>query len=252
MAKIIVVTGKGGVGKSTTLAALLVDTLESLPPSSKVLIIDGDPDQTLDTIIGIQEPDHTLADIRDQKVDALTLRSSGVTMAQYLQKQLLEKGVLVSRQIASRPVDFLAMGRSKEAGCYCGVNNALATVFADLQDLYDYIFVDSPAGTEHLSRYRIKRADFLIVVQGTSAASVRVKSAILDTIQQTGMEVGSVVNVVNHTRDFASSMPQNGGLHIPFDTVVAEYAATERPLALLPNNNPLRKKLHSVTERLIG
>lgn len=59
MAKIIVVTGKGGVGKSTTLAALLVDTLESLPPSSKVLIIDGDPDQTLDTIIGIQEPDHT-------------------------------------------------------------------------------------------------------------------------------------------------------------------------------------------------
>ena len=64
--KIIALTGKGGVGK-TSISAALVKLLVEEFPEEKILAIDADPAIGLATALGI-EPKLTLDDIRNEIV----------------------------------------------------------------------------------------------------------------------------------------------------------------------------------------
>ena len=64
--KIIALTGKGGVGK-TSISAALVKLLVEEFPEKKILAIDADPAIGLATALGI-EPELTLDDIRNEIV----------------------------------------------------------------------------------------------------------------------------------------------------------------------------------------
>lgn len=247
-----ITTGKGGVGKTTLLSILIAETLAlPLPDDAPILVIDGDPDQSLALTLGISDPDVTLANIRDEKFDARTLRASGMSMADYVRTLLESKGVLQTVQVNGRDIDFMAMGRSKETGCYCAVNNALAQVFDEIKGKYAIIFIDSPAGTEHLNRYRITKADFFVVVSGISVASLKVRERIMETAERVNMEMGRVIDIINHSRGLLSAS-SNGAIHIPYDEMLAEYAMKGQSLAELPADNAIRVNLREIAREIVG
>lgn len=66
-AKVIAVSGKGGVGK-TTLAAAMVRHLTECKPNARILAIDADPAVGLSTCLGV-EVTLTLDEIRKQIID---------------------------------------------------------------------------------------------------------------------------------------------------------------------------------------
>ena len=66
-AKVIAVSGKGGVGK-TTLAAAMVRHLTECKPDARILAIDADPAVGLSTCLGV-EVTLTLDEIRKQIID---------------------------------------------------------------------------------------------------------------------------------------------------------------------------------------
>lgn len=182
----------------TTFTALLVRAILS-NKSGRLLVIDGDPDLNLHISLGLPEPQATIATIKDMSFAAGVIRRSGQTPVGYVEQQLTESGVIQPYTWPNNGAtfDFLAMGVGQENGCYCAVNQALAGAFKNIQRDYDLILVDSPAGTEHLSRQRITRADILFLLQTKSPASHAVTTRIRETVQRTGMYVGHQVVVNN-------------------------------------------------------
>ena len=66
--KIIAVSGKGGVGK-TSLAAVITRLLVDAYPDKRILAIDADPAVGLSTALGI-EPTKTIDDVRKEAIAA--------------------------------------------------------------------------------------------------------------------------------------------------------------------------------------
>ncbi|MCP4427838.1 MAG: AAA family ATPase [Chloroflexi bacterium] len=234
-AKTIVVSGKGGVGK-TTLTALLVDELVTLRPQDRILVIDGDPDMNLHLSLGIPEPPAAIADVRDEDYSAGAIRASGLIAHEYAAKLLEEKGV-----IQSYPnYDFMTMGHSRETGCYCAVNNALAKVFAHVAEVYDWIVTDSPAGTEHLNRYRIKHADLFLIIGLPNPASRAVAQRIEEAIERTGMTTTSLVHVHNQCAETQSMDTKEGRVCLPVDEEIAAMSFEGEPVVAMGGDNPVR------------
>jgi CO dehydrogenase maturation factor len=205
-AKVIVVTGKGGAGK-TTFTALLASALLPYFGQARTLLIDGDPDLNLHLLLGIPEPKATVADIKDEPLKARDVRQSGKTAVEYVRDRLARAGVIGTHRIGSGILtfDFMAMGVGRDNGCYCAINNALAGVFGQIQNEYDLIIIDSPAGTEHLSRQRIKHADLFCVLQTDASASKAVARRILETAARAEMTIG-------HTMLINNLPPAGGGI----------------------------------------
>jgi CO dehydrogenase maturation factor len=213
-AKTIVVTGKGGVGK-TTFTAILTATLLPFISRSRTLVIDGDPDLNLHLLLGIPEPPLTVADVKEEPLKAGLVRQSGKTAVDYLRDRLTTTGVIGRHQLGSGILtfDFMAMGVSRENGCYCAVNNALAGVFDQIRYDYDLILIDSPAGTEHLSRQRISHCDLFCVLQTNAPAARAVAHRILETADRTDMTIGHTL-LVNNLPNLANGIGNRSELHL--------------------------------------
>ena len=140
MTKTIAITGKGGVGKTTTSALLIGELMRA--GVRPVLAIDGDPNNTLGAALGI-EAESVLADIRDEVKDKTP---QGVSKPQYAAQQFQE---CITE---SEGFDLLTMGRPEGPGCYCYVNNLLRDSIQKLRRNYRAIVIDNAAGMEHISR----------------------------------------------------------------------------------------------------
>ena len=150
MAKVLVVTsGKGGVGKTTSTAALGVALAQS---GQKVVIVDFDVGlRNLDLIMGAErrvvfdlinvvQGDAKLAQalIRDKRVDTLSLLAASQT-------------------------------RDKDALTAEGVER----VIGDLREKFDWVVCDSPAGIEKGAALAMMFADMALVVTNPEVSSVR-------------------------------------------------------------------------------
>ena len=150
MAKVLVVTsGKGGVGKTTSTAALGAALAQS---GQKVAVVDFDVGlRNLDLIMGAErrvvfdlinvvQGDAKLhqALIRDKRVDTLSLLPASQT-------------------------------RDKDALTADGV----ARVLDELRAMFDWVLCDSPAGIEKGASLAMYHADLAIVVTNPEVSSVR-------------------------------------------------------------------------------
>ncbi len=152
MTKTIAITGKGGVGKTTTSALLIGELMRA--GVRPVLAIDGDPNNTLGAALGI-EAESVLADIRDEVKDKTP---QGVSKPQYAAQQFQE---CITE---SEGFDLLTMGRPEGPGCYCYVNNLLRDSIQKLRRNYAAVVIDNAAGMEHISRLVTDDIDELIIV----------------------------------------------------------------------------------------
>ncbi len=160
MAQVIVVTsGKGGVGKTTSSAAFSTALAQT---GKKVAVIDFDVGlRNLDLIMGVErrvvfdivnviqgEARLNQALIRDKRVDTLAILPASQT-------------------------------RDKDALTKDGVEK----VIAELSNEFDYILCDSPAGIEKGALLALYFADQALIVTNPEVSSVRDSDRILGVLQ---------------------------------------------------------------------
>ncbi|HHF7344164.1 TPA: septum site-determining protein MinD [Legionella feeleii] len=156
MAKIIVVTsGKGGVGKTTTSAAL-----------SSGLAMRGHKTVVIDFDIGLRNLDIIMGCERRVVYDFINVINGEASLNQALikDKRLPHLSILPASQT-----------RDKDALTLEGVEKVLN----DLANEFDYIICDSPAGIETGAHMAMYFADHAIVVTNPEVSSVRDSDRIL-------------------------------------------------------------------------
>lgn len=195
----IVITGKGGVGK-TTITALLAHLFAQA--GFRVLAIDGDPQQNLAVTLGV--PPETAEQIIPVSKSAEYLREKIGAGPDISPSGLLTLNPDVSDVIDrfSIPVAdnlrLLVMGGVKKAGsgCLCAEYTLLASILRHIRLLNDdVILLDTPAGLEHFGRAVADGFTCAVVVADPSynALSVARESAAL--ARQLG--IGHIILVVN-------------------------------------------------------
>ena len=198
-AKIIAVAGKGGVGK-TSVSAAMVLLLTQAYPDKRILAIDADPAVGLSTALGL-DPGTTLDDIRKRVTGAVTEREGGGVsdILAGVKEQLL--AAMQHRD----GYDFFAIGRPEAAGCYCAVNTYLRQVISLLIHDYDYVVVDSEAGIEQVNRRVLEKVTHLIFVTDASRRGTQVIRTVRRVADELVMyeQCGAVVNRLTDESDLA-------------------------------------------------
>ncbi|MCI0510836.1 septum site-determining protein MinD [Chromohalobacter marismortui] len=156
MAKIIVVTsGKGGVGKTTSAAAIATG-----------LALRGNKTVVIDFDVGLRNLDLIMGCERRVVYDLINViqGEAGLNQALIRDKRTENLHILPASQT-----------RDKEALTPEGVEKVLET----LSQEYDFIVCDSPAGIEHGAQLAMYFADEAIVVTNPEVSSVRDSDRIL-------------------------------------------------------------------------
>ncbi|MCT7360490.1 MAG: septum site-determining protein MinD [Thalassobium sp.] len=160
MAKIIVVTsGKGGVGKTTTSAAF-----------STALAMKGHKTVVIDFDVGLRNLDLVMGCERRVVYDFVNVVQGEASLKQALikDKRLPNLFVLPASQT-----------RDKDALNSDGVEKVLNELSAD----FDYIVCDSPAGIEHGAHMALYYAEEAIIVTNPEVSSVRDSDRIIGILQ---------------------------------------------------------------------
>jgi CO dehydrogenase maturation factor len=259
MTKTIAVAGKGGTGK-TTITALLIKYLVENKKGS-VLAIDADPSTNLNLALGVPL-EETVGDIREKTLQEVKGGSSlsGMSKPDYLELRVNQ--ALVEEE----GFDLLAMGRPEGPGCYCAANNMLRVCVDHLSKSYDYVVIDNEAGLEHLSRRTTRDVDLLLVVSDPTTRGLIAAARVAELIKELHTHAGQVGLVVNRVMGGNGDEPQLAqplqqiiadnnlqllGL-IPLDPAVAEFDALGKPLAELPQDAPVRKRVEEIITSING
>lgn len=150
MAKVLVVTsGKGGVGKTTTTAALGAALAQG---GQSIVVIDFD--------VGLRNLDLVMGAERRVVYDLINVVQGNAKLTQALirDKRLDTLFLLPASQT-----------RDKEALTEKGV----ARVIHELRDKFDWIICDSPAGIERGAVLAMRHADAAVIVTNPEISSVR-------------------------------------------------------------------------------
>jgi septum site-determining protein MinD len=150
MAKVLVVTsGKGGVGKTTSTAALGAALAKM---GEKVVVVDFD--------VGLRNLDLVLGAERRVVFDFINVVQGVAKLSQALirDKRLENLWLLPASQ--TRDKDALS-------------DEGVSSVIADLRTRFDWILCDSPAGIERGATLAMRYADEAIIVTNPEVSSVR-------------------------------------------------------------------------------
>jgi len=150
MAKVVVVTsGKGGVGKTTSTAALGAALAQG---GDKVVVVDFD--------VGLRNLDLVMGAERRVVFDLINVVQGDAKLAQALirDKRLDNLSILPASQT-----------RDKDALTEEGVRK----VVGDLREQFDWVICDSPAGIERGATLAMRFAEMAVVVTNPEVSSVR-------------------------------------------------------------------------------
>lgn len=254
MGRIIAVSGKGGVGK-TTLCGLLIQYLcES--GKKPVLAVDADANANLNEVLGV-EVGITLGELREEMeragVDPKYKIPAGITKAAYLESRLTD--ALTEEE----DYDLMVMGRSQGQGCYCFVNGLVQTQVQKLQSHYPYIVVDNEAGMEHISRGILPAMEIAILVSDCSRRGVQAAGRIARLMEEVNFhpkKTGLIINRAPGGKLDAGTLEevkkQNLELLgvVPHDDMVYRFDCDGKPTVKLPEDSPVRGALRDIIEKL--
>jgi len=150
MAHVVVVTsGKGGVGKTTSTAAL-----------GAALAHDGDRVVVVDFDVGLRNLDLVLGAERRVVFDLISVINGVAKLSQALIRDKRLENLFLLPASQTRDKDALT-------------EEGIAGVIAELRDRFDWIICDSPAGIERGATLAMRYADAAIVVTNPEVSSVR-------------------------------------------------------------------------------
>lgn len=176
MAKIIVVTsGKGGVGKTTSSAAIGTGLAMN---GKKTVIIDFD--------VGLRNLDLIMGCERRVVYDIVNVISGEATLNQALIKDKRLRNLFILPASQTRDKDALT-------------REGVEKILDDLSKDFDFIICDSPAGIEKGALMALYFADEAIVVTNPEVSSVRDSDRILGILQSKSRRAESGADpVVEH------------------------------------------------------
>ena len=150
VAKILVVTsGKGGVGKTTSTAALGAALAQA---GQNVCVVDFDVGlRNLDLVMGVER--RVVYDL--------------INVVQGVAK--LPQALIRDKRIDTLSILPASQTRDKDALTEAGVGR----VIAELREKFDWVICDSPAGIERGATLAMRHADIAVVVTNPEVSSVR-------------------------------------------------------------------------------
>jgi septum site-determining protein MinD len=175
MGKVVVVTsGKGGVGKTTSTAALGAALARK---GNKVVVVDFD--------VGLRNLDLVMGAERRVVFDLINVVHGGVKVAQALVRDKRLETLYLLPASQTRDKDALT-------------EEGVARVIAELRDRFDWIICDSPAGIERGATLAMRFADEAIIVANPEIASVRDSSRIIDLVDSKTVKAEAGEPIAKH------------------------------------------------------
>jgi septum site-determining protein MinD len=150
MAKVVVVTsGKGGVGKTTSTAALGAALAQG---GERVVVVDFD--------VGLRNLDLIMGAERRVVFDMINVIQGDAKLTQALIRDKRLDNLMLLPASQTRDKDALT-------------GEGVARVIAELRESFDWVLCDSPAGIERGALLAMHHADIAIVVTNPEVSSVR-------------------------------------------------------------------------------
>jgi septum site-determining protein MinD len=150
MAKVLVVTsGKGGVGKTTSTAALGAALAQN---GENVVVVDFD--------VGLRNLDLVMGAERRVVYDLINVVQGDAKLAQ---------AVIRDKRLDTLSILPASQTRDKDALTEEGV----ARVMDELRAMFDWVICDSPAGIERGAVLAMRHADMAVIVTNPEVSSVR-------------------------------------------------------------------------------
>jgi CO dehydrogenase maturation factor len=255
--RVIMVTGRGGTGKST-FTALASRFLK--PPR---LLCDIDPDQSLAAMLGI--------DLEKTQIQTEAGRNIPLKTLSELTRDIVDEDALLElgggdlgvklpslfqwyTQYRSTDFDLISLGPRWTEGDYRAANLLFEFVIPAVGRNYAHIVIDSPAGLEHLNRRVVGRLDDLIIVVDPSAKSLAHIERVKKITRQVGMRYDHLYIIGNHEFDDKSSAVFNniGEIFLgkmDFDPEVRDFNLTGRSLWELPETSPARVSVRDLLRK---
>ncbi|MFX0107883.1 MAG: AAA family ATPase [Candidatus Hodarchaeota archaeon] len=248
---VLSVSGKGGVGKTTTSAVLARIIAEKTKRS--LLLVDADPVMNLPRALGVDVPASVgeIATRMRENIDNGTLPAS-------VAKQDILEGEIFESLLEGERFDFLAMGRTEGEGCYCYVNRLLTQILDTLTLNYEITLLDMSAGLEHFSRRTNRNVDVLIIVIDSSRAAFEAALRIRDLAKEVHIDFKKLVVIGNRIPDnlvdaVSAGLEENNltlvGM-IPTDDEVAKLNYLGKPVFDLTPDSPALNAVESIAEKL--
>ncbi|ATJ91266.1 septum site-determining protein MinD [Acetobacter tropicalis] len=162
MSKVLVVTsGKGGVGKTTTTAALGAALAKG---GQSVVLVDFD--------VGLRNLDLVMGAERRVVFDLINVIQGDANLAQALIKDKRVDNLSLLPASQTRDKDALT-------------SEGVAKVIDDLRKKFDWVICDSPAGIERGAQMAMYHADVAVIVTNPEVSSVRDSDRIIGMLDST-------------------------------------------------------------------
>jgi septum site-determining protein MinD len=160
LAKVIVITsGKGGVGKTTTSAAV-----------ATALALRGHRTVVIDFDVGLRNLDLVMGCERRVVYDFVNVVQKEANLKQALIKDKKLNNLFILPASQTRDKDALTV-------------DGVESVLNELKETFDYIVCDSPAGIEHGAHMALYFAEEAIIVTNPEVSSVRDSDRIIGILQ---------------------------------------------------------------------
>ena len=174
MAEVIVITsGKGGVGKTTTTANIGIGLAQL---DKKVMLIDAD--------IGLRNLDVALGLENNVVYDLVDVVSGYCTISQAIISDSKYKNLYMIPAAQTSDKDAVSVEQMKK-------------LCQELKDEYDYILIDCPAGIEQGFKNAIAAADNAIIVTTPDVSAVRDADRVIGLLEENGiLEYSLVLNKI--------------------------------------------------------
>jgi CO dehydrogenase maturation factor len=198
----IAVSGKGGVGKTTFVAALSKVFTEY---GKKVIAIDADPVSNLAATLGIK---NVSAIMPISQMKDLIKERTGATSEEYgkfFQLNPTVSDLPDNLSLEHEGIKLMVLGAVKRGGggCACPESTFLKTLLSYLILQRDeVVIVDMEAGVEHLGRATVKAVNALIIIVEPGSKSIQTAFQVKKLAEEIGLKsiyaVGNKVAAVGH------------------------------------------------------